>query len=275
MGTVQAALTAASARLAAAGVADPVRDARLLMAEALGIEPGALTPRAHDPLGPAAPAFEALVAERARRRPVAQILGRRAFWGRMFEVTDDVLDPRPETETIIAAALDGRPAGRVLDLGTGSGALLVTLLAEWPDARGLGTDASAAALAVAARNAERHTVAERAAFRLADWTNGIDDTFDLVVCNPPYIPAAAVATLEPDVRDWEPRAALTPGETGLEAYRRIVADLGRLVAPGGRAFFEFGEGQGPEVGAVFEAAGLGPRGLLPDLDGRPRVLALG
>ncbi len=273
--TVQRALSTAAARLAAAGVADPVRDARLLMAAALGIEPGALTPRVGEPLGGAAVAFEALIAERARRRPVAQILGRRAFWGREFEVTGDVLDPRPETETIVAAALGGRPGARLLDLGTGSGALVVTLLAEWPRAQGLGTDASAAALAVAARNASRHGVAERALFRRADWTAGIAGQFDLVVCNPPYIPAAAVAGLEPDVRDWEPRAALTPGETGLEAYRRIADGLGPLLAPGGRAFFEFGEGQGPDVAAVFAAAGLATGRLLPDLDGRARVLALG
>ena len=168
--TIQAALTAAAARLAAAGVPDPARDARVLMADALGVPLAALTPLQRDAL-PAAPAevFAGHVAARGGRRPVAQILGRREFWGRSFEVTPDVLDPRPETEALVALALQGPAPARLLDLGLGSGAILVTLLCEWPQARGIGTDLSAAALAVAARNAARHGVADRAEFRRADW----------------------------------------------------------------------------------------------------------
>ena len=186
-----------------------------------------------------------MLGERARARPVAQIIGRRAFWGREFAVTGAVLDPRPETETLIALALAGPAPARILDLGTGSGAILVTLLAEWPGAQGVGTDIDAAALAVAAENAARHGVAARAAFRRADWTQGIVGRFDLVVSNPPYIPAAEVEGLAPDVRDWEPRHALTAGPTGLEAYaahRRRAWP--RCWLPAGARFSRSGAGQG-------------------------------
>jgi release factor glutamine methyltransferase len=274
--TVPAALAAATADLAAAGIPDPARDARALMAATLGIPPGRLTLAAHDPLPPAAAtAFRRLVAERRRFRPVSQLIGRRAFWGRDFTVTADVLDPRPETETLIAAALAGPPPARILDLGTGSGAILVTLLAEWPDATGLGTDTSPAALAVAVGNADRHGVASRARFELADWTDGLTERFDLVVSNPPYIPAPDLDRLSPDVRDWEPRAALTPGPTGLEAYARIAAGLATVLTPGGRALFELGAGQGPSAAAIFHAAGHPRTRLHPDLDGRDRVLEIG
>jgi release factor glutamine methyltransferase len=246
------------------------------MAAVLGIPPGRLTLAAREPLPPdAASALAGLVDERRRFRPVAQIIGRRAFWGRDFTVTADVLDPRPETETLVAAALAGPAPCRILDLGTGSGALLVTLLAEWPRATGLGTDVSPAALAVAATNAQFHGVGARARFALADWTDGLAGVFDLVVSNPPYIAAAELDRLAPDVRDWEPRAALTPGATGLEAYRRLAVGLAAVLAPGGRALFEIGAGQGPVVAALFEAAGHGTVRLQADLDGRDRVLAIG
>jgi len=274
-GTVQAALAAAAARLAAAGVPDPARDARVLMAAALGVPPAGLTPRQRDALPPAAAAvFAAHVAARGGRRPAAQILGRREFWGRSFEVTGDVLDPRPETEALVALALQGPAPARLLDLGTGNGAILVTLLAEWPEARGLGSDLSAAALAVAARNAARHGVAVRSEFRRADWTDGLRGPFDLVVSNPPYIPAAELAALAPEVRDWEPRLALTPGPRGVEAYERIAARLAALLDPCGRALFEIGAGQGPAVTALFRRAGFVRVKLHPDLDGRDRVVAV-
>ena len=274
-GTVEAALRDAAARLRAAGVADPVRDARLLMADALGAPASGLTAVARDPLaGAAAARFAAHVAARLRRRPVAQILGRREFWGRSFTVTADVLDPRPETETLVALALDGPPPARLLDLGVGSGAILVSLLAEWPAARGLGTDLSDAALAVAAGNAARHGVADRSAFRQADWTDGIDGRFDLVVSNPPYIAGATVAELAPEVRDWEPRVALTAGATGLESYWRIAAGLAGVLAPGGRALFEIGADQGAAVAGLFRDAGFASVSVHPDLDGRDRVVAV-
>lgn len=263
------------ARLAAAGVADPARDARLLLARALDLAPGRLTLVLGDTLPEGAgDRFAALVADRARRRPVSQILGTRAFWGRDFAVTSDVLDPRPETETLVAHALDGAPGRRVLDLGTGSGILLVTLLAEWPEAVGTGTDRSAAALAIAGENAARHGVAGRADLVETDWASGISGPFDVIVSNPPYIPAAEVADLAPEVRDWEPRAALTAGETGLEAYTRIASDLPRLLAPGGRAILEFGVGQGAAVAEIFTAQGFARIGFLRDMDGRDRAITV-
>jgi release factor glutamine methyltransferase len=202
---------------------------------------------------------------------VAQIIGRRAFWGRDFRVTAAVLDPRPETETLIARALAGPAPATILDLGTGRGAILVTLLAELPAARGLGTDIDPAALAVAAENAARHGVADRAGFRHADWTDGIEGRFDLVVSNPPYIAAAEIAGLAPDVRDWEPRHALTAGPTGLEAYARIAGGLAGLLAPHGRGLLEIGAGQGAAVTALMRSAGF-TASVHRDLDGRDRVV---
>ncbi|MBP7002852.1 peptide chain release factor N(5)-glutamine methyltransferase [Amaricoccus sp.] len=271
MSTVQAAVAAAAAELAAAGVAEPLRDARALMAAALGLGASGLTPALRDPLAPEAAArFAGLVAARAARRPVAQILGRRAFWGRDFTVTADVLDPRPETEALVELALAGPAPARLLDLGVGSGAILATLLAEWPDAYGVGVDLSPAALAVAATNAAQLGVASRAGFVRGDWLAGIAGPFELVVANPPYIAGAEMAGLAPEVRDWEPQLALTPGPRGIEAYEAIAARLGAVLAPGGRALLEIGATQGVAVAAVFRAAGFAVA-LRPDLDGRDRV----
>ena len=273
--TVAEALRAAAVRLTAAGVADATRDARRLMAEALGVSPDRLTLVSSDPMTrEAADRLKPMVEARAERHPVSHILGRRAFWGRDFTVTPDVLDPRPETEILIERALSGPPPRRLLDLGTGSGAILVTLLAEWPDGAGTGTDMSDAALAVAAGNARRHGVADRAGFRRADWFDGMDGQFDLIVSNPPYIPRAEIADLAPEVRLHEPATALSPGPEGLEACRRIAGGLARALAPGGRALIEIGAGQGDAARAVFEAAGAGPVVLHPDLDGRDRVVEI-
>jgi release factor glutamine methyltransferase len=271
--TGRAALARGAAALAAAGVPDPARDARRLMAAALGIASDRLTLAADEAVEAAvAEAFGRMLAERARFRPVAQIVGSRLFWGRSFAVTGAVLDPRPETETLIACALAGPEPASILDLGTGSGAILVTLLAEWPRARGTGTDIDAEALAVAAGNAARLGVAGRARFTRADWTEGVAGRFDLLVSNPPYVAAAELAALAPDVRDWEPRHALTPGPTGLEAYRRIADGLPRVLARGGRALLEIGPTQAPAVGALLRAAGCRPVRVHRDLDGRDRVI---
>jgi len=265
------ALAAATARLTEAGIADAPRDARRLMAHALGIASDRLALHLRDPLDPAARArFDAAIAARARRQPVAQITGRRRFWGRAFAVTRDVLDPRPETETLVAAALH-RPAARILDLGTGSGCILLTLLAEWPAARGTGTDISRAALAVAAANARALGVADRARLIRADWTRGLTGPYDLIVANPPYIAAGELPGLAAEVRDWEPPGALSPGADGLAAYRAILPALPALLAPGGPALLEIGPTQGPAVATLACTAGMVAT-ILPDMDGRDRVV---
>lgn len=267
------ALRAAVARLAASGIDGAARDARLLLAEALGLSPDRLSLHLAEGLPPdAAARFEGFVAAREARRPVAQILGRRLFWGRPFRVTPDTLDPRPETETLVAAALEA-PFARVLDLGTGTGCILLTLLSERPGALGVGTDLSDAALAVARTNAEALGLADRAAFRRADWFSGVEGRFDLILSNPPYIAEDEMAGLAPEVRDWEPRAALTPGGDGLDAYRALCAGAAAHLQPGGRVLLEIGPSQGGAVAALAVAGGLQDIRVLPDLDGRDRVVA--
>jgi release factor glutamine methyltransferase len=217
--------------------------------------------------------FRELVARRAAREPVSRILGEREFHGRSFEVTQAVLDPRPDTETLIDAALARRPGPkRLLDLGTGSGAIIVTLLAEWPEATGIATDLSAAALEVAERNAGRHKVNERVRFVHGNWFEGVDGQFDLILSNPPYIPSGEIAGLAADVRCFDPLRALDGGPDGLEAFRRIAAGAGRHLAPGGAVLMEIGAGQNAEVEAIFQAAGLSCQETARDLSGHIRCL---
>ncbi len=273
MTIVQAAVAQGAARLAAAGVPDAGRDARWLMAHALGVDTGRLVLMAGDPLLPdVAARFDAMLSARAARQPVAQITGTRAFWGRDFTVTPDVLDPRPETETLVALSL-AEPFARVLDLGTGSGCIIVTLLAERPDARGVGADISVAALAVAGANAARHRVADRLILTPSDWFADLGGTYDLIVSNPPYISADEMADLQPDVRDWEPRHALTDGADGLTAFRAIAAGASSHLSPQGSLIVEIGATQGPAVAAVFTGAGLQDVTVHPDLAGRDRVVS--
>ncbi|WP_225029503.1 peptide chain release factor N(5)-glutamine methyltransferase [Xinfangfangia pollutisoli] len=268
----KAALAAALPRLRAAGVDDPARDARLLLAHALAVDPGRLTLVLADDLTPGQEAaYEAAIAARAARRPVAQIIGQRQFWGRSFQVTADTLDPRPDTETLIEAALSA-PFDDLLDLGTGTGCILLTLLAERPAATGLGTDLSAPALAVAQENARRLGLADRTRLIQADWFSGIGGVFDLIVSNPPYIALAEMPDLAPEVRDHEPHSALTDGADGLEAYRRIAEGAPERLRPAGRILVEIGPSQGAAVAALFRGAGLSEVAILPDLDGRDRVV---
>lgn len=274
-GSVGQVLREASARLSAAGIPDAARDARLLLAGALKIAPDRLSLITSEPSAQTALAvFDGYLDDRIRFRPVAQILGRRAFWRLDFEITGDVLDPRPETETLVALALEGPTPRRILDLGTGSGAILVSLLAAWPSATGTGTDISGAALEVATRNAERHNVASRASFQVADWCKGASGPYDLIVSNPPYIPGGEIAGLAPDVRNWEPHLALSPGPTGLEACQTIARNIHSIFASEGRAFIEIGPDQGAAACAVFSAAGLAKVALHQDMDGRDRVVEL-
>ncbi len=270
--SVRALLAEAVAQMAAAGVEGPACDARRLLAHALAVAPDRLTLVQGEAVPPAAAArFRALVAERCRRRPLSHLVGSREFYGRAFKVTPAVLDPRPETECLIESAL-AAPFARLIDLGTGSGAIAVTLLAERPAATGLAVDISPGALAVAAENARRHGVAARLDLLRSDWWERVTGRFDLVVANPPYVATAEIASLAPEVRLHEPRLALDGGADGLAPYRAILAGLGRHLAPGGRVLVEIGPEQGAAVAALFRAAGLADVAVLPDLDGRDRVV---
>jgi release factor glutamine methyltransferase len=220
--------------------------------------------------------FEALIERRARREPVSRILGEREFYGRTFRVTPETLDPRPDTETLIDAALDLMPQGaRILDLGTGTGAIAVTLLAERPDASALATDVSPAALAVAAENAERAGVAERLRLIHGSWFEPVSGVFDIIVSNPPYIPAGDIAGLSPDVRNFDPILALVGGQDGLDPYRAISACAARHLAEAGHVLVEIGAGQADEVEAIFAALGFGSPERHKDLGGHVRCLAFG
>lgn len=266
------ALRAATLALTEAGVPEAGRDARRLLAHALGIAPGRLTlvlPEALHQVARAA--FETLVVRRARREPVSHLTGTRAFYGRDFAVGPEVLDPRPETEMLVEAAL-AEPFEKVLDLGTGSGCILLTLLAEMPGARGVGVDLSPAACAVARENARRLDLADRARFAVSDWTAGVEGRFDLIVSNPPYIALSEMAGLAPEVRDWEPHEALTDGADGLGAYRAILDMAPPFLAPRGRLLLEIGPTQAQAVVALVGAAGLVPMAVIRDLDGRDRVV---
>jgi release factor glutamine methyltransferase len=226
-------------------------------------------------LGDPAPAsFDALVARRMKHEPVAYITGSRGFWSIEVAVGPGVLVPRADSETLIAAAVahfgGSEGPARVLDLGTGPGTLLLAALAEWPQAHGLGVDASEDALAYARRNADALGLAERAVFKVGDWANGLTGQFDLILCNPPYIGVGE--ELGAEVRQHEPPAALFAGADGLDDYRRIIPDLPRLLAPGGIAVLEIGWTQGEAVSALMRGAGLDPV-LHHDLGGRPRAVA--
>ena len=214
--------------------------------------------------------YGSLLARRAKREPVSHLTGLRGFWGRDFVVTDAVLDPRPETEILVAAALE-EPFGRVLDLGTGSGCILITLLAERPGATGLGLDLSGSAVEIARANATRHGVMERASFARSDWLAAAEGHFDLVVTNPPYIAASELPGLEPEVRDWEPRLALTDEGDGLGACRTILAAALVHMAPGARLILEHGPGQSESIALIGRAAGFAPPEVRHDLDGRARA----
>ncbi|KQB98187.1 SAM-dependent methyltransferase [Loktanella sp. 1ANDIMAR09] len=265
-------LAAAVQHLTKAGVPDAARDARKLFAYASGADAGRLTLILPEPVSAEVMTrFDQLIARRSRFEPVSHLIGSRAFYGRDFEVTKDVLDPRPETETLIDVALRD-PFARVLDLGTGSGCILITLLAENPGGVGVGADVSPKALAVALRNAQRNHVDDRATFVQSDWMAGIRRPFDLIVANPPYIAADEMAGLSRDVREWEPRLALTDEADGLSAYRTIIAQAQDVLEPEGRLIFEIGSTQGKAVAELMLQGGLAHVSVIPDLDGRDRVV---
>ncbi len=270
--------TAARDRLKAAGVDTPVMDARILVEAAAGATRADLLNDPHRPLSPAqAETLESHLARRERREPVAHILGCKGFWSIMLNVGPAVLTPRPDTELVVTAALerlDPQARARVLDLGIGSGAILLAVLAERPAAAGLGVDISEEALAVARDNAANLGLAPRVALLRGDWTSGLEDSgFDLVLSNPPYIPSAEIETLEPEVRSYEPRAALDGGPDGLDAYRRLAPEILRVLKPGSGFIVEIGLGQSGEVTALFAAAGAEDLEVRKDLAGHDRIVA--
>jgi release factor glutamine methyltransferase len=270
--TAAQAMAAAAARLRAAGVPDPARDARVLLAHAARIEASRVTLIAPEDLDPdVAERYEQLISLRAIRVPVSHLVGEREFYGRRFKVSSDVLDPRPETECLIEAAL-AEPFSRVLDLGLGSGCILVTLLAEQPKATGLGVDLSEAACLQASANAVLHRVEQRADVRQSDWFAQVEGQFDLIVSNPPYIALDEMEGLSAEVRGHEPEMALTDGADGLSAYRAISQQVAEYLAPGGRVLLEIGPTQGAQVAEMLRTAGLVDVRVLPDLDGRDRVV---
>lgn len=251
----------------------PRLDAELLMAAALGIGRDRLI--LDSPRGEAPEQFDRFVQRRGAGEPVAYITGQRAFWTVDLEVGPGALIPRPDSETLIAAAVEhfsGTPGPkRILDLGTGPGTLLLAALDEWPQATGVGIDASADALSYARRNAERLGMAGRATLRTGNWADGVDERFDLLLCNPPYV--AATAETGPGVADYEPHEALFAGADGLDDYRRLAPQVGRLLAHGGLAAIEIGYDQGESAAVLFRQQKLDPM-LAFDLGGRPRALLI-
>ncbi|WP_299965645.1 peptide chain release factor N(5)-glutamine methyltransferase [uncultured Roseobacter sp.] len=271
--TAAEAMVAATARLRAAGVPDPARDARVLLAHAASVDAARVTLIAPEDIAPEiAERYDNLVALRAVRVPVSQLIGAREFYGRKFEVSRDVLDPRPETETLIEAAL-AQPFDTVLDLGTGSGCILVTLLAERPEARGVAVDLSEAACLHASANAARHEVAGRARVVQSDWFEAVEGRYDLIVSNPPYLAADEMNEVQPELREHEPRLALTDEGDGLSVYRTIAAHAQGYLNSNGRVLVEIGWQQGAAVRAIFAAQGWGEVAILPDLGGRDRVVS--
>jgi release factor glutamine methyltransferase len=260
-------------QLTDAGVPDAPRDARRLLAHAVGVEAGRLTLILPEPVTQEAEArFAALLQRRAGREPVSHLLGYREFYGRRFKVTRNVLDPRPETEILIEAALQDAFAS-VIDLGTGSGCILLTLLAEMPEARGVGTDLSEDACRVAEDNMHALDLGERAAILRTSWADGIEGQVDLVVSNPPYIGLDEMDGLSPEVHDHEPHMALTDGDDGLSAYREISQQAANLLRVGGRLIVEIGPTQAVAVAQMFADSGFEKVRVIQDLDGRDRVVS--
>ncbi len=261
-----------------AGLDTPVLDARLIVQHALGIDWNSLFMAADQPLtGGERMQLESGLIRRAAHEPVSRIVGHRHFWTLNLSVTPDTLDPRPDTETLIEAAVAAIPDRKtpltILDLGTGTGALLIALLSEYPEATGIGVDLSPGALAVAKANAESHGVEKRAAFRQGRWTNGIAGPFDLIVSNPPYIEQGDLPGLPPEVREHDPMLALDGGSDGLDAYRAIVPALAELMTGSSLAILEIGAGQGDDVVAIALQSGLTSTERRRDLGGIERALS--
>jgi release factor glutamine methyltransferase len=273
--TVEQARRCLAASFRNAGLDTPDLDARVLVGHALGLDHAALVAAAARPLGDNAAAVAALEQRRLAGEPVARIVGAREFWGLPLAVTPAVLVPRPETETVVELALslvdDRKRSLRIADLGTGTGAILLALLSELPNATGIGTDLSPDALDVARRNAAALGLGGRARFIVSDFATGLTGRFDLVMSNPPYVATSDIATLAREVRDHDPRLALDGGADGLAAYRAIAADAPRLI--GGHLVVEIGAGQQPDVEFLLAEKGLAIAAVRHDLYGIARAVA--
>lgn len=276
---VAAALGEATARLDQAAIPEPRREARLILALASDIDPAVLIAYPERLLDSAAATrFEELLARRLRHEPFARLKGSREFWSLDFALSPETLEPRPDSETLIEAALEFLPDRqkplKLLDLGTGTGCLLLALLSELPQATGIGIDIEAGAVERARRNAQALGLDERAEFRCGNWDQGLEGQVDVILANPPYIPTGEIALLAPEVAGFEPRLALDGGADGLDAYRILAPLAKRRLAPGGIACWEVGFGQAAAVGTLAEAAELTMAAIRCDLAGRQRCIVL-
>jgi release factor glutamine methyltransferase len=280
--SVETARRKLAACFASAAIETPELDARLLVGAVLGLDLGGIITAANRRLTPdQSIRLENFARRRVAGEPVARILGIKEFWGLPLQLSAETLVPRPDTETLVELALEllhanaalGRPR-RIADLGTGSGAILLALLREWPDANGVGTDISVAALQTAEANAAGLGLADRATFIACDYATGLDGRFDLIVSNPPYIRSADIASLAVEVRDHDPHLALDGGADGLDAYRALIPQAARLLAAGGALVVEAGQGQSGQIEGLMTAAGLMPESApKADLAGIPRAVA--
>ena len=264
--------------MAAGGIDTPRLDAVLLVAHAAGWSTDTVRANPAKPLAPDAEGrLMTLLRKRVEDRvPVSRLLGTREFWSLPFKLSSATLDPRPDSETLIEAVVrNTQPRGsalKVVDLGTGSGCLLLSILSEFPQARGIGTDLSADAIATARENATALGLADRASFAVGDGFAGHDGPFDWIVSNPPYVPTAEIRDLAPEVRDHDPRLALDGGPDGLDVYRAFAPQIAARLAPGGKAALEFGDGQADAVKDIFSSAGVSSCEIARDLGGRARVI---
>lgn len=277
--TVQKALIEATAALRAADIESATIDARALLAHVLGEGDELLVKDRDKPLNNAdIQAYNVLVARRQQHEPIAHIRGKKEFWSLDFKVSPATLTPRPETETLIESALhwfpDRKADYRILDLGTGTGCLLITLLKELPQSTGIGIDISTDALAIAHANARALRVDTRARFMQSNWAAGIEEQFDIIVSNPPYIARRDMAALPKDVVGFEPHSALVAGEDGLDAYRALLPQVSKLLKERGIALFEIGQGQAANVSDIASKAGLNVAEIKPDLAGIDRCIIL-
>lgn len=276
--TVGAVIVEATRRLAATDNDNPRLDARLLLAHALGVE-DRLHGREDDPIDTSQyDRFGTLMGRRLAGEPVSRILGSREFWSLEFDLSPATLDPRPDSETLIETLCELHPDRgmplRILDLGTGSGCLLLAALTEFPNATGIGVDIDPDSVAAAAANAEKLCLSDRARMIRSSWGTEVTGLFHVVLSNPPYIPTSVIDDLQPEVRLYDPLGALDGGQDGLDAYRNIAENLPSLLDTAGLALLEFGEGQGPDIAKIMSAASLKVAGFRNDLSGTERCIVV-